>query len=277
MSSLAVKFVSPLREIKDWRPYTANVDIHIEIGDLIVKTVSSWRDWYSVLRFRKEVFLEEYGASTVLPFSVDLDRFDWKCDQLVVMNKVTSEILGCYRVLCSLFTHQFYSETEFYLDHIKRLPGVKVELGRACVHPNHRNGAVIQMLWRGIAAYIKSVQADYAFGCTSIKSTDPVVARKIELFLQEKQAVISWPYLSVLPDFKFKEKEYREQERFLLLEPHDREQVLKIFPPLLKFYLKLGAKFYANAGVDRKLNCLDYFTLFDFANLSPQMRARFMA
>lgn len=267
MSSLA---------LKEWRRYSANVEVFVENKDFTVKTVTSWREWYNVLKFRKDVFLSEYGAAGLsLPFSIDLDRFDWKCDQLVVTSKTTQEIVGCYRIMCTLFQDKFYSETEFDIDHVKRMPGTKVELGRACVHPDYRNGAVIQLLWRGIADYIKQVKADYAFGCTSVKSTNPAVARKFELYLQEKEASTTWPYVAPLSPYRFRESERREQSRILLLEEMDRGEVLKIAPPLLKFYLRLGAKFCGPAAIDRKFNCLDFFTLFDFTNLSRQMKAKY--
>lgn len=266
MSSLA---------LREWRPYSPNVSVFSENKDFTVKTVSSWREWYAVLRFRKEVFLNEYGLGRSLPFSLDMDRFDWRCDQLVVTSKATNEIVGCYRIMCTLFQDKFYSETEFNIEHVKRMPGTKVELGRACVHPDFRNGAVIQLLWRGIAEYIKLVKADYAFGCTSIKSTDPLVARKIELLLQEKEAMTPWPFVAPLATYRFREPERAEQSRILLLEESDRAEVLKHFPPLLKFYIRLGAKFCGPAAIDRKFSCLDFFTLFDFTNLSRQMRSKY--
>ncbi len=266
MSSLA---------LKEWRPYSPNVEIRVENKDYVVKTVTSWREWYAVLRFRKEVFVTEYGAGRASPFSVDIDRFDWKCDQLIVMEKSSQRIVGCYRIMCTLFQDKFYSETEFNIDHVKRMPGTKVELGRACVHPAFRSGAVIQLLWRGIAEYIREVRAEYAFGCTSIKTTDHLIARKIELMLQEREATAPYPHVAPLAGYRFRENERREQSRILLLEEADRAEAIKQFPPLLKFYLKLGAKFCGPAAVDRKFNCLDFFTLFDFTNLSKQMRAKY--
>ena len=266
MSSLA---------LKEWRPYSPNVRVLVENAEFTVRTVTSWREWYAVLKFRKEVFLAEFGLGKTKPFSVDFDRFDWKCDQLVVIDKSSQEIVGCYRVLCSLFTDRFYSETEFDLSHIKRLPGTKVELGRACVHPDFRGGAVIQLLWRGIADYIKQTKADYAFGCTSFKTVDPVLARKIEFVLTERGALSQWPRVAPLADYDFTERELREQSRVLSVEEDETKKVAKQFPPLLKFYMRLGAKFHGTAAIDRKFGCLDFFTLFDFKRLSPQMKAKF--
>jgi len=275
MSSLAAKFATPFTEFRDWKRFTPNVEVHIENRDYIVKTVSSLREWYMVLRFRRDVFLKEYGVTKVIPFGLDMDRFDWKCDQLIVLNKTTGELIGCYRILCSQFTNSFYSEQEFELDYVKRLPGTKVELGRACVHPDFRNGVVMQLLWRGIADYIRQVGATYAFGCTSLKTTDSVLTRKIEHVLKDRGALVSWPFVTVKAPFRFNQTERSEQARVLMVELEERSEVEKEFPPLLKFYLRIGAKICGSAGVDRKLNCIDFFTLFDFGHLPSHMKDKY--
>ncbi|NJM10302.1 MAG: GNAT family N-acetyltransferase [Bdellovibrionaceae bacterium] len=234
MTSLAAKLKYPLTEFRDWKRFSPNVEVHFEARDFTVKTVSSMREWYQVLRFRREVFLKEYGVTQIVPFGLDMDRYDWKCDQLVVQNKTTGDLIGCYRILCSEFTNSFYSEQEFELDHVKRLPGIKVELGRACVHPDFRNGVVMQLLWRGIADYIRQVGASYAFGCTSLKTTDPVLTRKMELILSQRQALVSWPFVTVKKPFQFTAAERMEQARVLMVEDEERTAIEKEFPPLLK-------------------------------------------
>lgn len=275
MTSLAVKLTSPIRGMKEKVTFNPHVEVFCESRDFTVKTVSSVREWYKVLRFRREVFLAEYGIDKAMPFSIDMDRFDLKCDQLIVQEKATGELVGCYRMMCSEFHDKFYSESEFNIDHVKRMPGIKVELGRACVDPRHRNGAVIQMLWRGIAEYIRQTRASTAFGCTSIKSTSPVVAKQLELYFQEKGALSQWPHVSVKSAFKFSEAERADQARLVMLGDSEREAVMKEFPPLLKFYLRIGAKICGPAAIDRKFSCLDFFTLFDFANLPPNMKEKY--
>lgn len=275
MTSLALKLSRPIRGMKEKVTYTPHVDVSCESRDYTVKTVGSVREWYKVLKFRRDVFLAEYGVDKVLPFSLDMDRFDFKCDSLMVLDKASGELVGCYRLMCSEFHDKFYSESEFNIDHVKRMPGIKVELGRACVDPRHRNGAVIQMLWRGIAEYIRQTRATTAFGCTSIKSVSPVVAKQLELYFAEKGALTQWPHVSVLPAFRFSEAERADQSRLIMLGESERAAVLKEFPPLLKFYLKIGAKICGPAAIDRKFSCLDFFTLFDFANLPQQMKEKY--
>jgi putative hemolysin len=266
MSSLAMR---------EWRSYKPHIEVHAENKDYVVKTAASWREWYAVLKFRKQIFLAEYEVASNFTFGLDLDRFDWKCDHLIVTTKDRGQVVGCYRLMSSLHNEKFYSEGEFEIGSVKRMPGIKVELGRACVHPAFRNGSVIQLLWRGIAEYVKATQAEYAFGCTSVKTTDPLTARRIELYLQEKEAYATWPHVMPRPEYQFRASEKREQSRILMLEDSCRSEVTGQIPPLLKSYLRLGAKFCGPAAIDRKFSCLDFFTLFDFTRLSQKMRDKY--
>ncbi len=47
-----------------------------------------------------------------------------------------------------------------------------VELGRACVHRQHRNLVVLGLLWKGIADYARERGGRYLIGCSSLTSQD---------------------------------------------------------------------------------------------------------
>eukprot|EP00831_Metopus_contortus_P025310 TRINITY_DN21848_c0_g1_i1.p2 TRINITY_DN21848_c0_g1~~TRINITY_DN21848_c0_g1_i1.p2 ORF type:complete len:106 (-),score=23.41 TRINITY_DN21848_c0_g1_i1:22-339(-) len=72
---------------------------------------------------------------------------------LMIINKSDDALIGTYRLNCTKFSNNFYSATEFNIDAILELPGDKVELGRACVHPDFRNGMTIALLWKGPVSY----------------------------------------------------------------------------------------------------------------------------
>jgi putative hemolysin len=74
-------------------------------------------------------------------------------------------VIGTYRLQIQPPYQAWYTATEFHMRRIvKHLPGNKLELGRACVHPEHRNGITIALLWEGIAAYMIASQTSYMFG-----------------------------------------------------------------------------------------------------------------
>src|SRR5215208_310720 len=102
-------------------------------------------------RLRYQVFAEEMGArlGTWVP-GHDIDLFDDYCEHLLVRDEQTREVIGTYRVLTpaqALRVGSTYSDTEFDLVRLRHLRGRMVELGRSCVHPDHRHGGVILALW----------------------------------------------------------------------------------------------------------------------------------
>ena len=108
-------------------------------------------DILAAQRLRYHVFAEEMGARLSVPASApaghDIDLFDPYCEHLLVrlqgQNGEPGEVIGTYRVLTPANAKRvggLYSETEFDLTRLRHLRGKMVELGRSCVHPNHRNG-----------------------------------------------------------------------------------------------------------------------------------------
>ena len=109
-------------------------------------------------RLRFSVFTQEYQANIpTRTAGVDEDLIDAYCDHLIVRDQQSHEVVGTYRILDP---HQakrlkgHCSETEFFITRLNDLRGAMVELGRSCIHPDHRNGSVIILLWSGIARHM---------------------------------------------------------------------------------------------------------------------------
>ena len=86
----------------------------------------------------------------------DIDEFDAICDHLIVEHAPTGKIVGTYRLQTGAMAFEnagFYSEREFDFSPFRRLGDAVIELGRACVHRDHRSTDVLYLLWRGIAQY----------------------------------------------------------------------------------------------------------------------------
>src|SRR5574340_262301 len=127
-------------------------------------------------RLRHRVFAEAMGArlSSVLP-GHDIDLYDPYCDHLLVRELVSGEVVGTYRILppdAAERIGSYYSEQEFDLTRLQFLRPRMAELGRSCVHPAHRSGAVIARLWMGLADYMTRAGYDYIVGCASIGMAD---------------------------------------------------------------------------------------------------------
>jgi putative hemolysin len=215
-------------------------------------------------RLRYRVFAEEMGAS--LPnagagsgVNIDTDRFDGHCDHLVVRADRTGEIVGTYRMLPPERVSAaggYYSETEFDLSALAELRPTLVEAGRACVHPDHRSGAVVSLIWAGIARYLLLTGHSHLSGCASIPLADGgAVARGVWDLAQAKY--MSPPELRATP-----------------LHPWDFESVpapaRTVVPPLLRGYLRLGAWVCGPPAHDPEFGVADLLVLLPLDRVDPR-------
>ncbi|MFM9034316.1 MAG: GNAT family N-acetyltransferase [Mycobacterium sp.] len=125
----------------------------------------------SAQRLRHDVFSTEPGYTFESDEALDADRFDEHCDHLLVREENSGEIVGCYRMLPppgAIAAGGLYTATEFDIRSLDPLRPSMVEMGRAVVRRDHRNGAVILMMWAGILAYLDRSGYDYVIGCVSV-------------------------------------------------------------------------------------------------------------
>nr|WP_210035338.1 GNAT family N-acyltransferase [Pseudonocardia parietis] len=125
---------------------------------------------------RHRVFAGELGATLDTPVpGHDTDRFDEFCDHLVVREDATGEIVGTYRMLPPQRARAaggLYADDEFDLTRLDPLRPTLVETGRSCVHPDHRAGAVVGLVWAGIARYMLLTGYRWLIGCASVPLAD---------------------------------------------------------------------------------------------------------
>jgi putative hemolysin len=247
------------------RNFRSKIDLYVEKPSYIIRTAETTEDLLKVLSLRYHVFIEELlHKKRFLEFEVD--RFDLKCDHLMIINKETNQVIGTYRLNSSLFTKKFYSATEFNLRHVARLPGNKLEVDRACVHENHRNGRTIALLWEGINNYMVKSNSRYMFGCSSVRTTNRREIMDIYRYFRENGHV--YDNLKIKPRGKFRIPGFHHifhNSQFGHIPIIDAE-IEKMVPSLLKSYLKAGAKIYGRPALDRKYRCIDFFTLMEIDN-----------
>jgi putative hemolysin len=180
----------------------------------------------------------------------DVDEFDEHCDHLVVRDDRTGAIVGGYRMLPperARDAGRLYSDTEFDLGNLDDLRPSIVETGRSCVHPDHRNGAVVSLVWAGIARYMLLSGHKWLIGCASIP-------------LQDGGSFAAGVWDAVHA------KHYApEQYRVTPHHPWDVDAVERpdrtVLPPLLKGYLRLGAKICGRPALDADFGVADLFIL----------------
>ncbi|MDQ3404262.1 MAG: GNAT family N-acetyltransferase [Actinomycetota bacterium] len=202
-------------------------------------------------RLRHRVFAEEMGATLRTPTpGLDVDGFDEFCDHLVVRDDSTGEIVGTYRMLPperAAEAGRLYSETEFDISALAGLRGALVEAGRSCVHADHRSGAVVSLVWAGIARYMLLSGHAWLAGCASVP-------------LHDGGELASGVWNTV------RAKHYADERyRVVPLNPWDAESVAApkrtVMPPLLKGYLRLGAWVCGPPALDADFGVADFFVL----------------
>lgn len=187
---------------------------------------------------------------------------------LYVRSKETGMVVASYRLLHSKTAIKFYSVSEFDLFDFLDRTGEKLELSRACVDPEYRSGAVIHLLWRGIAAYMSATKTDFLFGLSSLSTTD------IQSVQETYQYLEAMGYLG--HDYEVVPKKGYQLKGFELRAPEAACRQPEGFPPLLKAYLKAGAKVYGPPAFDPAFCCVDLFTILDFATLGTGHRRKYL-
>jgi putative hemolysin len=230
------------------------IPIEIISNRYAVKTISLRSELEAVCKLRFEVFFKE-GLHRKAGIQYDLDRFDFVADHLCVFDLESNRIVGTYRLLSDMFTKKFYSETEFDLRHFLERPGRKLEMGRACIEPSHRNGVVIALLWKAIYEYMQKAEARYLFGCTSFKTQSSKTLEVIRKNLCERDAIDPELEISVLPNFRV------SKDRLPARDSEDSEA--DKLSGLVRSYIKAGAKFYSEPAFDAEFQCFDFFTYLD--------------
>jgi putative hemolysin len=217
------------------------------------------------LRF--EVFNLELheGLEQSYATGFDEDRFDAVCDHLIIEHIPSKQVVGTYRLQTGMIAAKnlgYYCEQEFEFAIYRPLRDEIVELGRACVHQQHRNLAVLGLLWKGIADYARERRARYLFGCSSITSQDAAVGASAYAELCRKHLVDARYRTQPRPD-------YDCPLHFLT----DESQKI---PKLLRAYLSIGAKICGPPALDRQFKTIDFLTMLDLETLPEITRRRFL-
>lgn len=221
-------------------------------------------------KMRYEVFCEEYNVE--LPVNmvwnghpIDVDDLDDHCLHLVVRNQGDNEIIGYTRVLtCDLAKRfgRYYSSHEFDISKIVNRPGRFLEIGRTCIHPQHRNGATIAVLWAYLAKFMQENDYQYLFGCASISLDDGGKT------LAALKPVIEEKFLA--------DEEFRVEPKVPCTLRNDAIDVKGIFPPLLKAYTRMGAQICGDACWDPDFNVADLFVLLDISKVANRYARHFL-
>ncbi len=246
-----------------------------------IMVATTAEDVEAAQRLRHQVFADEMGARLhTSRTGLDIDPFDEHCDHLVVRDDRTGETVGTYRMLPphrAAAAGGLYADGEFDLTSLAPLREMLVETGRSCVHADHRNGAVINLMWTGIARYLHLHGHRWLAGCASVplgsRAPDPGRARTggcgsaEAVWAVASGRHLSPPRLRVTPLRPYP----------LGAEPTEsRAQLLAAVPPLLRGYLRLGAWVCGEPAHDPDFDVADFFVLLSLDRMDPRYLRHFL-
>lgn len=252
--------------LKSFKP---KIRILIEKEKFVIKTAENHEELAKALRLRHDVFYRELLEKRLLT-GIDFDRFDFSCDHLLIIEKSTNNFIGTYRLNSSKFTRKYYSATEFKLNNIIKIPGVKLELGRACVHRDYRTGSTISLLWRGIMEYMKATGTQYLFGCSSVMTTDK---KEIAAVYKKLQDHLAPPQFCVTPKGKYKIHDFESIVESVSAQ--EMENASDLVPNLVKSYINLGACICGEPAFDKKFKCADFLTLVNMETSGQKLQRKY--
>lgn len=237
------------------------------IGSLEVRLARSEAEIAAAQEVRYRVFYDELGARKTASQSQDrsdADRFDRICDHLVVLDTSLAgpehhRIVGTYRLLrqeTAVAAGGFYSEGEFELTRlIARHPGQRfLELGRSCVLPEYRSKRTIEVLWQGIWAYINHYEIDVMTGCASFPGTVPAAhAEALTYLANHCRTEQAW-------DIRAVAQRYHPMD-LMPVEAVSARAAIAAMPPLVKGYLRVGARIGDGCVIDHDFSTVDVFVV----------------
>lgn len=223
-------------------------------------------DVLAAQRLRYKVFAEELGAHLDTRVAEhDIDHYDASCEHLIVREICSDKVIGTYRILPPAAAKRignYYSDNEFFLNRLHHLSPRMVEVGRSCIHQDHRNGAVIALLWAGLAEYMTRNNYDYLIGCASIGMADGG-HNAANVFQQLDPAAIAPIEYHAFPQHRLPHEALSNDQPALV-------------PPLIKGYLRLGAWVCGEPAWDPDFNTADLLILLPMARMNTRYLRHFV-
>jgi putative hemolysin len=253
-------------------------------GALEVRLAETESEVEAAQTLRYRVFYEEMNARPCAKMQAtrrDFDRFDGFCDHLLVVDRAVQDedgqpcVVGTYRLMRGEQAARaggFYTAGEY--DIAPMLAGLRdgtraLELGRSCILKSYRaRPGTMQLLWRGVMAYVTRFSCDLMFGCASLPGTDPGQLALPLSYLHHFHAMPDGRRVRAQPDL------YVDMNR-IPRDAIDVREARRALPPLIKGYVRAGCMIGDGAVIDRQFGTTDVLIYFPIACMDPRYRSRF--
>lgn len=274
--------LTPIRKLtKRGQPLDATAPVIGEIGTLQTRLARSRAEIRAAQTLRYNVFYNEMGAKPNPANRLlkrDKDYYDRHCDHLLVIDTEggKNRIVGTYRMMQQAQAQRaggYYSQTEYDLSPLMKQHGDArfLELGRSCILPQYRNKRTMELLWHGTWAHAIAHKIDIMFGCASFEGTDPKAFSEALSWLGENAALDSEENCLATIKNHVSLSEFIDDAQ----PPVDLRKAMAQMPPLIKGYLRLGAKIASHAVVDQQFGTTDVLVVLKVDQINPRYLAHF--
>lgn len=242
-----------------------NYPVFLSYKHYELKTVDNRIELMQALKLRHDVFGSEMGAC--FGNELDYDEYDQSADLLIIKDTKKDIVIGTYRMISSKYSKKFYSEEQYNLKEFKKSDAHKIELSRACIHPDYRNGIVLGVLWKGIVEYATKSNSKYLFGVSSVWTDSEPLAKGIYRVFEESGQIGN--DFSVEPRGPYRLKNFESGLAY------PKQESSKHVPSLLRAYLKAGAKVYGEPTFDSDFKTMDFFTVLNLEELTSNFKRKY--
>lgn len=245
--------------------YSPRIHFFKELRGFDVSTARDITELREALRLRYEVYYQEWkGEAEDDGNTLDQDELDLYCDHILVRNRKDGLLIATFRFNPIHDDGPVYSTHEFTLDRFLGLHGDKLELGRACIRKEWRNNMAVLVLYNGIKTYLDTAKPTFLFGCSSVAAREPADAALISRWIHQIDKQVD-PALGIMPQPEHLldgfDAALADTPEFL--SKADCKRAEEMLPPLLRTYLKAGARLSPVPAYDPEFDCVDFFTVLD--------------
>jgi len=253
-------------------------------GALEVRLAETEHEVEQAQRLRYSVFYEEMSAipsPQMRECKRDFDKYDDVCDHLLVVDRDAHDedgqplVIGTYRLTREKDAARaggFYTAGEYNLARmLAGLPqGFKyLELGRSCILKSYRaRPGSMQLLWKGLMAYVARFDIDLMFGCASLPGIDVAEMALPLSYLHHFHAMPEALRVKARPEL-FVDMNMIPKDQI------DAREGLRSLPPLLKGYVRAGCCIGDGAVIDRQFGTTDVFIYFPLSGIDARYKSRF--
>lgn len=235
-------------------------------SNYIVSVAQSVHEVQEALRLRYEVFQKELekGVNGSESDELEMDQYDAQCYHLIVRHRESGRVVGTYRLQSWEMAQSgigFYAANQFEISGIP-IPFLRqsLEIGRGCIHKDHRNGRVLYMLWKGLAASLISMGKTTLFGCCSIFSRSQDEGLFLMNELEEKKYVAKGLTIPA-----------KREHACFPGNNFDKPVFVPKIPMLFQKYLDFGAKVCSEPAIDREFGSIDYLVMLHFHQMDRKI------